>query len=136
MQESFLLNQALASTDDISETVIDDYFSRLNDGEFVGVAELFSVRGILCPPFGKPICGRDAIARYLQTEAKGMESLPKSGIVRNGNDGDILYQIEGNVKTSFFTVNVNWLIHLNVQKEIELLEVRLLEKLQDLIAFK
>lgn len=118
------------------ETVIDEYFLRLNDGDFAAVAELFSLQGLLCPPFEKTICGRDAIAGYLQAEAKGMKSFPRSRIVRNASNGDALYQIEGHVETSFFTVSVSWLIHLNAQKEITLLEVKLLNKLQDLVAFR
>lgn len=136
MRENVLPDLALLDINSICETVVDEYFLRLNDGDFVAVAELFSVKGLLCPPFCKAICGREAIARYLQAEAKDMESFPRSGIVRNVNNGDALYQIEGHVETSFFTVNVSWLIHLNAQKEITLLEVNLLNKLQDLVAFR
>jgi hypothetical protein len=136
MQISFLINQAIESINNNCETVVDEYFSRLNDGDFAAVAELFSLQGLLCPPFEKTICGRDAIASYLESEAKDMTCLPKSRTVRRGSNGDILYQIEGNVTTSFFTVNVRWLIHLNSQKEITFLEVKLLNKLQDLVAFR
>jgi hypothetical protein len=135
MEISFLPNQAMESINNNCETVIDEYFLRLNKGDFAVVAELFSLQGLLCPPFEKTICGRDAIASYLESEAKGMTSLPKSGTARSGGNGDVLYQIEGNVKTSFFTVNVRWSIHLNSQKEITFLEVKLLNKLQDLVAF-
>jgi hypothetical protein len=136
MEISFLPNQAMENINNNCETVIDEYFLRLNKGDFVAVTELFSMRGILCPPFEKAICGRDAIASYLDSEAKGMMCLPKSRVVRSGSNEDILYQIEGNVKTSFFTVNVRWSIHLNSQKEITFLEVKLLNKLQDLVAFR
>jgi hypothetical protein len=136
MRENLLAERALLDINNVYETVVDEYFLRLNDGNFVAVAKLFSVKGLLCPPFRKEICGRAAIARYLQTEAKGMESFPRSGIVRNASNGDAIYQIEGCVETSFFTVNVSWSIHLNAQKEITLLEVKLLNKLEDLVAFR
>jgi hypothetical protein len=136
MKISFLTNQAMESINNNCETVIDEYFLRLNKDDFAAVAELFSLQGLLCPPFEKTICGRDAIASYLESEAKGMTCLPKSRTVKSGSNGDILYQIEGNVKTSFFSVNVRWSIHLNSQKEITFLEVKLLNKLQDLVAFR
>jgi hypothetical protein len=134
MKISFLTNQAIESINNNCETVVDEYFLRLNDGDFAAVAELFSLQGLLCPPFEKTIFGRDAIASYLESEAKGMTCLPKSRAVRRGRNEDILYQVEGNVKTSFFSVNVRWSIHLNSQKEIIFLEVKLLNKLQDLVA--
>jgi hypothetical protein len=136
MESSFLPYQTLASINNNCEAVIDEYFLRLNKGDFAAVAELFSLQGLLCPPFEKTIFGRDAIASYLESEAKGMKCLPKSRVLRSGSNGDILYQIEGNVKTNFFTVSVRWSIHLNSQKEIAFLEVKLLNKLQDLVAFR
>ncbi|NJM63206.1 MAG: nuclear transport factor 2 family protein [Oscillatoriales cyanobacterium RU_3_3] len=136
MRENVLPERTLSDINNICEIVVDEYFLRLNDGNFAAVAELFSVKGLLCPPLGKAVCGREAIARYLQAEAKGMESFPRSRIVRNSSNGDAIYQIEGCVETSFFTVNVSWSIHLNAQKEITLLEVKLLNKLEDLVAFR
>jgi hypothetical protein len=120
----------------VQESVIYDYFLRLNQCDFEGVSSLFSVQGCLYPPFEKGICGRDAILQYLQAEAIGVKVLPKSGTLENEQDGGTSYQITGQVKTNFFTVNVGWSIQLNVEKAIVAVEVKLLAELQDLLNLK
>jgi len=131
-----LLNQTSVEIEKEWDSVIYEYFTRLNSGEFTAVSELFSVQGQLYPPFEKAIYGREAIDRYLQTEAREIESFPKSGTVQFDKDGYAFYQIIGTVKTNFFTVNVGWSIELNADKEIVVVEVKLLAELQDLLMLK
>ncbi|WP_404787796.1 hypothetical protein [Altericista sp. CCNU0014] len=86
----------------INEPVIDRYFTELNKGDFISVSEMFSPEGLLYPPFEKEICGRDLIASYLQSEAKGIKVLPEFGMLKDSGDGFNTYQVMGIVKTSFF----------------------------------
>lgn len=120
----------------INELTIDNYFSRLNNGDYMIVAELFSEQGCLHPPFEKPVCGRNAIAQYLKAEAKGMIACPEFTTISDDDFGNVCYQVKGKVKTSFFTVNVSWLIQLNAEQEILMVRVKLLNELQDLLALK
>jgi hypothetical protein len=122
--------------ENVIEPVIYEYYLRLNSGDFVGVSKLFSKNGSLHPPFEKKLCGREAIVQYLQAEAKGLEAYPKLGILSCGGDRSNLYEIQGYVKTSFFTINVCWLIELSDNREIVSVEVKLLAQLQDLLALK
>ena len=131
------LNQkCLINTLNIQEPVINNYFSKLNEGNFEAVSNLFSIEGCLYPPFEKEICGRAAIAQYLKSEAKEIKALPKTFKIQSICDKNTQYQVTGYVKTSFFTVNVRWSIQLNATKEIVSAKVKLLAELQDLVALK
>jgi Nuclear transport factor 2 (NTF2) domain len=118
---------------DLRETVIDDYFTRLNQSDFAGVAELFADLGCLYPPFDRKICGREAIHRYLQAEAIGIEALPQSVSLAADRDGETIYHISGQVKTSLFTVNIGWTIELNADQQIGCVTIKLLAELQELL---
>lgn len=119
-----------------NEPVVHDYFVRLNQSDFIATADLFSEQGGLKPPFEKIIKGRSAIAQYLEKEALGIKVLPTHMKTMMSNQSYIQYQIQGKVKTNYFTVNASWLINLNTAKEITLVEIQLLENLSDLLAFK
>lgn len=119
----------------IDEPVIDEYFARLNNGEFAATAELFAEQGCLNPPFDHQIQGRDAIAQYLEEQAKGIIFAPANGEILNGDSNHTEYQIHGKVEMNWFTVNVSWSIDLNAAKEIMLVEVKLLASLDDLLSF-
>lgn len=118
---------------DLQQTVVDDYFTRLNQSDFKGVAELFADSGCLYPPFEKKICGRAAIYRYLQAEAIDIEALPQSMTLTADRDERTIYQIAGKVKTSLFTVNISWTIELNTDRQIECITIKLLAELQELL---
>jgi hypothetical protein len=120
----------------IQEPIVYNYFSSLNEHDFDGVSELFAVDGWLHPPFEKVISGREAISKYLQLEAKGVEAFPESGTIVANPDGATVYQIAGNVKLSLFTINVGWSIELNTDREIAAVKVNLLADLQDLLPLK
>jgi Nuclear transport factor 2 (NTF2) domain len=122
---------------------INEYFSRLNNGEFMATAELFAEEGYLHPPFEQPIQGRKAIAQYLETEAQGMKFWPaKVELLTNDSLPEThherqqpCYQIHGQVETKWFTVNVAWLIQLNMAGQIAGVKIELLAALQDLLSF-
>lgn len=119
----------------IDELTIYEYFARLNNNEFIATSELFAEQGCLNPPFEKIVCGRNAIAQYLEKEAKGIESCPANGKMIMSDSTFTQYQIQGKVKTNQFTVNVDWLIQLNSTKEIILVEVKLVASLIELLNF-
>jgi hypothetical protein len=123
-------------TDWIHEPVISDYFLKLNQGDFIGVAHLFADQGCLCAPFQSGICGRDAIYDYLQAEGKGMTAVPKSGSIELLPNGGTEHHLVGQVRTRLFTVNVAWTIELNSAKEITSVTVKLLAELKELLGLR
>jgi hypothetical protein len=119
----------------IHEPVIYEYFTRLNNGEFIATSELFAEQGCLNPPFDNQLQGRDAIAQYLAEQAKGIIFAPESGEILIGDSHHTQYQIQGKVEMNWFTVNISWSIGLNADKEIMLVDVKLLASLDDLLSF-
>ena len=136
MEAVALSSQDFASISGVQEPVIYNYFQRLNAGDFVGVAQLFSPQGCLYAPFAKGVCGREAILHYLQAEAIDLKALPKSGQTQTDLDGITTYQITGQVQTNYFTVNVAWSIQLDESSAIVLIDIKLLAELQDLLGLK
>jgi hypothetical protein len=128
-------SRLLIDIDGIEEPTIAAYFNGLNSGEFAATAELFTESGRLDPPFENPIEGRDAIAKYLETEAKGMIFCPESGALLLKDNALDQYHVQGKVKTNYFTINVSWLLQLNTEKKILLVEVKLLAALEELLKF-
>lgn len=119
----------------ISDQTIYEYFTRLNNGEFVATAELFTEQGCLTPPFDQPIQGRSAIAEYLEKEAKEIASYPKWGEkLKQGLLNE--YRIQGTVAISQFVFDMEWFIQLNSAQEIIMLEVKLIASLEDLLNFR
>ncbi len=119
----------------IDEVTISEYFIRLNQGDFSAAAELFAEDGCLNPPFEKPIQGRDAIAQYLDQEAKGMRFCPQQGEKLTSDGEHTQYRIQGQVETHWFTVHVAWLMQINVAKKIVSVDVNLLASLAELAGF-
>jgi len=119
----------------ITDSVVHDYFARLNQSDFNATADLFSEQGCLKPPFEKTIKGKRAIAEYLEKEAFGMELFPTYLKMMQHNQSCTQYQVKGKVKTNYFTVNASWLIDLSPEKEITFIEIKLLETLSSLLAF-
>jgi hypothetical protein len=126
-------SELLMNIDGIDEPTITRYFSSLNSGEFTATSELFADRGQLSPPFDKPIEGRAAIAKYLTSEARGMRFYPESGAMLIRDDNLIQYHVQGQVKTKYFTINVSWLMQLNADLKIVLMEVKILAALEELL---
>ena len=129
-------NQDLLNIEDIQSQIIHNYFLTLNENNFEEFAALFSPDGLLFPPFESAIAGRDAICQYLQTTGIEVKAFPQSGTVQPEENGITVYQISGNVKTSYFTVNVVWIIELNVEHQIVSAKIKLLATLEDLLRFK
>lgn len=126
----------MIAIDNLNEPTICEYFIKLNNSEFKETADLFADQGLLNPPFDEPIQGRNAIAEYFAKEAVGMKFCPEYVEIVMIDGVHSQYQIQGKVATSLFTVNVGWLIKLNVAKEIMNVEVKLLNSLGDLLKFK
>lgn len=125
-----------ATIEGIEEPTIDAYFSMLNRGNFTAAADLFTTTGCLNPPFEGSIEGKAAIAKYLETEARGMILCPEFGLMLIKDNDVTQYHIQGKVKTNYFTINVTWLFQLNLDREILLVEVKLLAALDELLKFK
>ncbi len=124
-----------SNIDDIHESKVFEYFAELNAGRFLTAAALFSEQGWLKPPFEASIQGRQAIAEYLENEAKGMKFCPEQGQIISQDHEQTHYRIQGKVETNWFTVNVSWSIQLNTVKDIMAVEVGLLASLTDLFHF-
>lgn len=136
MKRDVEINQDLLNIEDIQSQTIHNYFLTLNENNFEEFAALFSLDGVLFPPFESAIVGRDAICQYLQNTGIEVKAFPQSGTVQPENNGITVYQISGNVKTSYFTVKVVWIIELNTEQQIVSAKIRLLATLEDLLRFK
>lgn len=136
MKRDVEVNQDLLNIEDIQSQIIHNYFFTLNENNFEEFAALFSPDGVLFPPFESAIVGRAAIFQYLQTTGIEVKAFPQSGTVQPENNDITVYQISGNVKTSYFTVNVVWIIELNAEQQIISAKIKLLATLEDLLRFK
>lgn len=117
----------------ISESVIVSYFETMNKSDYAATAALFAETGIMQPPFAEPITGREAIANYLQTEAKGMQLAPQQGLSEISEDAQIQIQVSGKVQTPVFGINVSWIFIINPQQEIIFTKIKLLASPQELL---
>lgn len=128
-------DQTLVNIRGISDPTIHDYFTKLNNKQFIAVAELFSEQGTLIPPFEKNIQGKGNILEYLEKEAKGIKSYPEQGEITQ-NSSLTEYQIQGTVEISQFVFNTEWFIQLNSDQKIIIMEVKLAASLESLLDFK
>ena len=120
----------------VHEPVILRYFETLNEGAFQATGELFAVDGELQPPFEQAVVGADAIATYLETEAKGFKLLPRQGVIKLLDSGHTEVQVAGKVQTPLFSVNVSWLFILNLEKKLLLAKIKLLASPQELLSLR
>lgn len=132
---SSLCTDMLIGIEGINEPVIYEYFAKLNNNEFRAAADLFAEQGLLSPSFEKTIQGRNEISQYLEKEAKEIMLYPSYGKIIATDRLVTQYQIQGKVQTSYFTVNLNWLIYISNHKEILFVEVKLLASLKELLNF-
>lgn len=116
----------------MTEPVILRYFETLNAGEFAATSQLFAADGALHPPFEDPVVGPDAIAAYLEQEAKGFLLIPKKSRSVLLEDGCTEFHISGSVQTPLFSVNVGWMFVLSPEQDILLVKVKLLASLEEL----
>lgn len=117
----------------VREPVILKYFETFNAEDFQATAALFANDGAMRPPFESPVVGPDAIAIYLEQEAKGMQLYPREGIDEILEDGYLHYQVTGKVQTPFFGVNVSWIFVLNPDRKIFSATIKLLASPQELL---
>jgi hypothetical protein len=129
---SFVASRSESEIADVVDPVILLYFKAINTESFVGASHLFSVDGVLQPPFEEAVIGREAIATYLEKEAKGFILQPERGSAQRLENGNTEYQLTGKVQTPWFTVNVGWQFILTPSSAIALVKVNLLASLQEL----
>ena len=122
-------------TSPISKSVIESYFSSINQEKFNLTADLFTEEGTLLAPFEKPIIGRKAIAYYLEKEAKGMELLPLQKNYETTED-EFIVKVTGKVKTPLFSVNVAWHFNLNSSNQITTAKIKLIASPQELLGLQ
>jgi hypothetical protein len=120
----------------VTEPNILRYFESFNSGEFQATADLFAGDGTLYPPFESPITGREAIAAYLQAEAKGMKLSPQEGISETLETGETEFRVTGKVQTPLFGVNVTWRFVVDSESEIVAARIKLLAALEELLTLK
>ncbi len=124
------------SIEGITEATILRYFQTLNAGEFAATAALFAEDGVMYPPFESGFVGPDAIAAYLEQEAKDIKADPHKGITEILANEQIQVQVAGKALTSWCGVNVLWLFILNQQRQITEVKIKLLASPQELIALR
>ena len=112
------------------------YFDALNRDDFQASAELFAAEGQLLPPFESAIVGREAVAAYLQAEAKGMRAVIQTLEAELLPSGAVSLRAIGQVQAPLFAVNVSWQFIVNSASEIVSVKIKLLAALKDLINFK
>jgi hypothetical protein len=117
----------------INHPVILRYFETLNNGEFQATSQLFASDGALQPPFESDVIGPEAIAAYLEQEAKGFILEPQHGVSTTLDNGCAEFLIGGKVHTPWFSVNVSWQFILSPAQEIFITKVKLLAAFQELI---
>ena len=120
----------------INELTIINYFATINQENFEATAALFIEQGQLLVPFEKPIIGKNAIAKYLSQEAKGMKLLPQQGVYESLKDDTESITVTGKVKTILFSVNVAWYFSLNSAQKIITAKIKLLASPQELLGLK
>lgn len=122
--------------DGMSEPIVLNYFTTFNESKFDETVALFAENGALHAPFESPIVGREAIATYLEAEAKGMKLLPREGIKETVEEDLQLVRVTGKVETPLFGVNVSWQFLLTPEDEILAVKVKLLASPQELLKLR
>jgi hypothetical protein len=122
------------------EAVIQRYFETFNAGNFPATAALFATEGAMHPPFESAVVGQDAIAAYLDREAKGMQiearQLVQGFVQELAETDETAVNVAGKVQTPLFGVNVRWTFSLNDRLEILSVRIKLLAALEDLLKLK
>ncbi|MGL5941598.1 MAG: ketosteroid isomerase family protein [Waterburya sp.] len=129
-------DSTLTKEDNQKNLVIDNYFATINREDFEQTAAFFAEDGKLLAPFEEPILGRDAIALYLQKEAKGMKLLPQKKMCELTADNVDKIKVTGKVKTSLFSVNVAWFFNFNSEQQITEAKIKLLASPQELLGLR
>lgn len=139
-QDPTVTPQSAAATDltieGISEPVVLRYFETMNAGDYEATAALFADTGAMHPPFEEPIEGKEAIATYLEAEAKEMQLFPTKGLAEILENEQTQVQVTGKVQTPFFGVNVSWLFVLSSEQKILSTRIKLLASPQELLSLR
>ncbi|NJL21785.1 MAG: SnoaL-like domain-containing protein [Leptolyngbyaceae cyanobacterium SM1_3_5] len=124
------------SIEGLSVPVILRYFEAMNAGDYATVASSFAAEGVMNPPFESSIVGHEAIAAYLDKEARGMLLQPRQGVAQPLDVDTLEVTVTGKVQTPVFGVNVNWIFVLNSQNEIILARIKLIASPQELLSLR
>lgn len=126
----------ITESSSLIEATVSQYFESFSSGDFGTTASLFDVEGVLYPPFDQSVTGSQAIASYLEAEARGMQvELLKQSVTLLA-EREYQCSVVGTVHTGLFSVNVNWEFVLSSKAKIRSVKVKLLATLQDLLAIK
>ena len=135
-----LTSQSASTTDltieGITEANVLRYFETMNAGDYEATAAFFAEAGVMHPPFEEPREGKDAIATYLEAEAKGMQLYPRQGIAETLLNDQTQIQVTGKVQTPWFSVNVSWIFVLSSEREILSARIKLLASPQELLSLR
>lgn len=121
---------------EILEPTVLRYFETLNTGNFQETTQLFSISGVMKPPFDPPIVGAEAILNYLQVEALGIMLKPQQSTSQRQENGCTEVNVTGKVQTTFFTVNVTWQFWLSPLQEIDCVQINLIASPQELLRLR
>lgn len=122
--------------EEISEPIVLNYFTTINNSEFEETAALFAEEGILYAPFTSPVVGRENIAAYLQAEAAGMKLIPREGVVEKTDSDSDICTVMGKVQTALFSVNVRWQLLLDGDRNLASVRVKLLASPEELLKLR
>lgn len=130
----------------MSETTLDStiietetvrkYFETFNAGDFEATAQLFTADAVMHAPFKTEVVGDEAIANYLQTQAKGMEAVPQNVTTQPLEGGATEAQVTGYAKFAGFKVNIAWTFQLDPAQEITDIEIKLIASAQELLKMR
>lgn len=112
------------------------YFETFNAGAFEATARLFAVDGVMHAPFRVDVAGRDAIATYLSTEAKGMQAVPQDMTTLTRADGSLESHVTGFAKFAGLKVKIAWIFHLNEAQAIVEVRIKLIASAQELLKMR
>lgn len=127
------MNDVTLDSTRIEIETVQQYFETFNAAQFEATAGLFAIDAIMHAPFKTEVAGRDAIAQYLQTEAKGMQATPQDVVIQ---DDQTQIQVTGYAKYAGFKVNIVWTFHLNPAQEITDVYIKLVASAQELLKMR
>lgn len=136
-ERNYEVSSSKVKIEGVTEPAVLNYIDAMNGDNFDTAVNLFTPDGALQPPFQKPIVGREAIAKYMQEEAQGLNMMPKQGICDIQSDGSKRIKVTGVVQTPWFGVNVGmniaWRFLINPQGQIFFVAIDMLASPQELL---
>lgn len=132
-----MANRTQVTITGVTHPTVLSYIDNMNANDFEVSANLFSLNGVLQPPFQKPITGREAILRYMREECQGLKLIPEHGIVESQEEGYIPIKVTGKVQTPWFGssvgMNIAWRFLLDPEGKIFFVAIDLLASPKELL---